>query len=212
MSNYDLEEQEQLESFKAWWKDNGNLILTAMTIALAVFAAWNAWNWYRDRQSLQAAQLYEVLEKAARANDAKAAREVAESVIEQYPRTTYAPLAALVAAKMNYQAGDAKTAAAQLQWVIDHAGSDEVKAIARMRLANVQVDQGQADQALQTLAAAPPAGFDALYEAQRGDIYLVQNKKNEARAAYKAALDKADKKDLAMRQQLQLKIDALGEG
>ncbi len=212
MSNYDLEEQEQLESFKAWWKDNGNLILTALTIALAVFAAWNAWNWYRDRQSLQAAQLYVVLEKAARANDAKAAREVAESVIEQYPRTTYAPLAALVAAKMNYQAGDAKTAAAQLQWVIDHAGSDEVKAIARMRLANVQVDQGQADQALQTLAAAPPPGFDALYEAQRGDIYLVQNKKNEARAAYKAALDKADKKDLAMRQQLQLKIDALGEG
>ena len=156
MSSYDLEEQEQLESLKAWWKDNANLILTVLTVALAALAAWNAWNWYRDHQSLQAASLYEVLEKAARANDAKAAREVAESIIAQYPRSSYGPLAALVAAKMNYQAGDAKTAAAQLQWVIEHASSDEVRAIARMRLANVQVDQGQADEALKTLSVAPP--------------------------------------------------------
>ncbi len=212
MSTYDLEEQEQLESLKSWWKDHANLILTILTVALAALAAWNAWNWYRDHQSLQAASLYEVLEKAARANDAKSAREVAESIIEQYPRSSYGPLAALVAAKMNYQAGDAKTAAAQLRWVIEHASSDEVKAIARMRLANVQVDEGQADEALKTLSAAPPPGFESLYESLRGDIHLVQNKRTEARTAYRAALDKADPKDLAMRQQLQLKIDALGEG
>ncbi len=181
-------------------------------MVLVALAAWNAWTWYRDYQSLQAASLYEVLEKAARANDVKAGRELSESLLEKYPRTSYAPLAALVAAKLNYQAGDPKTAAAQLQWVVDHAGSDELKAIARMRLASVQLDQGQGEQALKTLSAVPPPGFAPLFESLRGDIYLVQQKRSEARAAYKSALDKTDPKDMAMRQQLQLKMDALGEG
>jgi len=212
MSTYDLEEQEQLESLKGWWKENGNLVLTVLTVALAALAAWNAWNWYSSRQSLGAASLYEVLEKAARANDLKAAREVSESLIEKYPRTSYAPLAALVSAKLNYQAGDAKTATAQLQWVIENGRSDELKAVARMRLANVLLDQGQPDEALKAISTEPPPSFAALFESLRGDIYLVQNKRSEARTAYRAALDKADKKDQAMRQQLQLKIDAVGEG
>jgi predicted negative regulator of RcsB-dependent stress response len=212
MSTYDLEEQEQLESLKGWWKENGNLVLTVLTVALAALAAWNAWSWYRDRQSLEAASLYEVLEKAARANDLKAAREVSESLLEKYPGTSYGPLAALVSAKLNFQSGDAKTAKAQLQWVLDHARSDELKAVGRLRLAHVLVDEKAFDEALKVVDSSPPKGFEPLFEALRGDIFLVQKKKAEARAAYRAALDKADKKDFAMRQQLQLKIDALGEG
>ena len=212
MSTYDLEEQEQLESLKSWWKENGNLVLTGITVVLAALAAWNAWSWYRDRQSLQAASLYEVIEKAARASDLKAAREVSETLLEKHPGTTYAPLAALVDAKLNYQAGDAKTAKAQLQWVIDNARSDELKAVARMRLAQVLLDENVPDEALKAVVSSPPKGFEALFESLRGDIFLVQKKTAEARAAYRAALEKSDKNDPAMRQQLQLKIDALGEG
>jgi predicted negative regulator of RcsB-dependent stress response len=212
MSTYDLEEQEQLDTLKSWWKQNANLVLTALTVALAAFAAWNAWNWYRDRQALDAASLYEVLEKAARANDIKAAREVGESLLEKYPGTSYGTLAALVTAKLNYQSGDAKTAKAQLQWVLENARSDELKAVARLRLAHVLLDEGAPEEALKAVSASPPPGFEALFDSLRGDIYLVQKKGAEARAAYRAALEKADKKDLAMRQLLQLKIDALGEG
>ncbi len=212
MSKYDLEEQEQLETLKGWWKENGNLVLTVVTVALAALAAWNGWNWYRDRQSLEAAALYEVLEKAARANDLKAAREVGESLLEKYPRTSYGALGALVNAKLNYQAGDAKTAKAQLQWAVENARSDELKAVARLRLAHVLVDEGEAEEALKAISVAPPPGFEALFDSLRGDILLVQKKKAEALVAYRAALDKADKKDLAVRQLLQLKIDSLGEG
>jgi predicted negative regulator of RcsB-dependent stress response len=212
MSTYDLEEQEQLESLKSWWKENGNLVLTVITVALAALAAWNAWNWYRDRQALQAASLYEVLEKAARANDVKAAREVSESLLEKYSGTSYGALGALVGAKLNYQAGDVKTARAQLQWVIDNARSDELKAVARLRLAHVLLDENAPDDALKLVASSPPKGFEALFEALRGDIYLVQKKTAEARTAYRSALEKAAKDDLATRQQLQLKIDAMGEG
>jgi predicted negative regulator of RcsB-dependent stress response len=212
MSTYDLEEQEKIAELKGWWKDHGNLILTTLTVVLAVFAAWNAWNWYRDRQSAEAASLYEVLEKAARVNDAKATREAAGTLLEKYPGTAYGPLAALVAAKVHYQAGDLKTAKAQLQWALEHARSDEIKALARMRLAHVLIDEGSLDEALKAVSEPPPKGFEALFDSLRGDIYLVQKKSVEARAAYKAGLEKADKADTAMRQQLQVKIDALGGG
>jgi predicted negative regulator of RcsB-dependent stress response len=212
MSAYDLEEQEQLASLRAWWKEHGNLVLTAITLALAVLAAWNAWNWYRDRQSYAAAALYEQLEKAARANDIKATRDAAGSLLENYPRTAYGPMAALVSARVHYQAGDVKTAKAQLEWAVEHARSDEMKALAQLRLAHVLLDEGTPDEALKAISGTPPKGFDPLFESLRGDIYLVQKKPAEARTAYRAALEKTDAKDGQSRQLLQLKIDALGAG
>ena len=212
MSTYDLEEQEQIAELKGWWKEHGNLVLTTITVALAVLAAWNAWTWYRNRQATEAAALYEVLEKAARVNDAKATREAAGALLENFPRTAYGPLAALVSAKVNYQAGDLKTARAQLEWAVEHARSDEIRAIARLRLAHVLVDDNAAEEALKLVSTTPTKGFEALFEMLRGDILLVQGKKGDARGAYKSALDKADKNDAATRQQLQVKIDAMGEG
>src|ERR1700675_3139342 len=99
MSTYDLEEQEQLAALKAWWKENGGKVAGAATLVLAAIAAWNAWTWYQRTQSAQAAVLYDTLQKAARGNDVKAARDAAGAILENFPRTAYAPLAALVSAK-----------------------------------------------------------------------------------------------------------------
>src|SRR5690242_11795678 len=192
MSTYDLEEQEQLAALKAWWKEHGGAVaLGAMLVAVAV-AAWNGWQWYQRSQAAQAAALYDTLQKAARANDLKATREAAGSILENYPRSAYAALAALVSAKVQFQAGDLKTARAQLQWVVDHAKSDEIRSIATLRLASVLLDDKEPEAALKLLEAKPGPGFEALYAAQRGDILAVQKKRSEARAAYRAAMDKAD--------------------
>lgn len=212
MSTLDLEEQEQIAELRSWWKQYGNLVLTTVTVALALFAAWNGWNWYRNRQSGEAAALYEVLEKASRVHDVKAARDAAGTLLEKYPRTAYGPLGALVSAKVNYDAGDLKTAKAQLEWAVENGRTDELKAIARLRLAQVLIDENAPDEALKAISATPPKSFESLYESLRGDIYLVQKKPADARAAYKRALDKADANDPSTRQQLQVKIDALGEG
>src|SRR6266545_337220 len=134
MAAYDLEEQEQLEAFKAWWKDHGGAIILGATLVLAAIGAWNAWTWY---QRSQAAVLYDTLQKAARANDLKTTRETAGAILENFPRSAYAPLAALVSAKVQFQAGDLKTARAQLHWVVEHARSDEIRSIAALRLASV---------------------------------------------------------------------------
>ncbi len=210
MSTYDLEEQEQLAALKAWWKENGGAIFLGATLVLAAIAAWNGWMWYQRSQSAQAAVLYDKLQKAARANDLKATRETAGAILENFPRSAYAPLAALVSAKVQFQAGDLKTARAQLQWAIEHAGSDEIRSIATLRLASVLLDDNEPDAALKILEAKPQPGFEALYASQRGDILATQKKRSEARAAYKAALEKAEAG--ALRDALRLKLEALGDG
>ncbi|HKB64074.1 MAG TPA: tetratricopeptide repeat protein [Burkholderiales bacterium] len=210
MSTYDLEEQEQLAALKAWWKEHGGAILLGATLVLAAIAAWNGWMWYQRSQSAQAAVVYDTLQKAARANDLKTTRETAGAILENFPRSAYAPLAALVSAKVQFQAGDLKTARAQLQWVIEHAGSDEIRSIATLRLASVLLDDNEPDAALKILEAKPHPGFEALYASQRGDILATQKRRSEARASYKAALEKAEAG--ALRDTLRLKLEALGDG
>ena len=169
MSALDLEEQEQLASLKAWWNQYGNMVTLAATLALLAVAAWYGWNGYRQSRSQEAAALYETLQKASRANDVKAARDAAGTILEKYSSTVYGPLAALVSAKLHFQSGDLKTAKAQLAWVTENSSNEELKSVARLRLANVQLDESTPDEALKTLSAKPGAGFEALFEATRAD-------------------------------------------
>lgn len=211
MATYDLEEQEQLASIKAWWKQYGGLIVAIAVLVSAVFSAWNGWKWYQRSQAANAAVAYEQLQKAARTNDLKATRDAAGTILEQYPRTIYASLAAMLSAKVHFQAGDIKTARVQLQWVVSNASLDEIKSVARLRLANVLIDDNAAAEAVKLLEGNAEKGFEGLYAAMRGDILFAQNKITEARAAYKSALDSGAGLDPAMRQLVLVKMDALGE-
>ena len=212
MSAYDLEEQEQLAELKAFWKQYGNLIVLAASLVLAVVAAYWGWNRYQASQTARAGAMYAELQKAAAANDAKKVRDLAGTLIENHPRTLYAALGALISARVHFSAGDLKTARAQLQWVVDNVRDREVQAIARLRLANVLIDEQAYDEALKVLAAKPEPSFEALFEELRGDVLVAQGKRAEARAAYQAALAKAPPDDAPTRELIQLKLDALGGG
>jgi len=209
MAAYDLEEQEQLASLKAWWKENGNLVLGTVAAVLLLFAAWNGWRWYQRSQALEAAAFYENLQAAARAGDVKAARDAAGTILEKFPSTAYAPLAALVSAKVNYQAGDPKTTRAQLQWAVDNARQDDLRAIARLRLATLLLDEGAYDDAMKSVEGTPVDGFETLFLSMRGDILMAQKKRADAKVAYKGAFEKST--DPAFREILRLKLDVLGE-
>src|ERR1035437_9905415 len=148
MATYDLEEQEQLAALKSWWNENGGLITTALTVALVVLAAWQGWSYYQRNQAAQASALYDSVQKAAQANDLKQVRESAGAILEQYPRTTYAAMAALVSAKAHFQGGDLKTAHAQLAWVAENARDEALQDIARLRLVSVMLDEKAYDDAL----------------------------------------------------------------
>jgi predicted negative regulator of RcsB-dependent stress response len=210
MSTYDLEEQEQLAELKAFWKQYGNLIVFAVSLALAAVATYLIWNRYQASQAAQASAAYGELQKAAGANDVKRVRDLAGALIENHPRSVYAALGALASAQVHFSAGELKTARAQLQWVADNARDREVQAIARLRLANVLLDEKAYDEALKVLAVKPEPAFEALFEDLRGDILAAQGKSADARAAYRTALAKARGDAAATRELIQLKLDALG--
>ena len=222
MAVYDLEEQEQLDELKTWWKQYGNLV-TAIVVALALAAlAWQGWNWWQTRQSAEASALYMGVQRAAAQNDAKRARELAGELMDKYSLTAYAGMAAMLSGRTQAEAGDTKTARAQLQWAAENAKDEALRDLARLRLATVLLDDKAYDEALQQLAAEPAAAsFAPRFAEVRGDVLVAQGKPAEAKAAYTAALAKLAEKvgagdTAAARQQapyrdvLQAKLDALG--
>jgi predicted negative regulator of RcsB-dependent stress response len=205
---YDLQEQEQLAAMKAWWDKYGNFILTAATLVLLAIAAYNGWRWYERREAAQAAVLYDEMKSAVDVNNVAKIKEVAGSLLERYPRTVYAAMAALHAARANHESNDMAAAKAQLRWVIEKSGHPEFTLIARVRLAGVLLDEKAYDEALKLVSGDVPAAQATAFADRRGDILLAQGKPAEARAAWQQALAKADPQH-PLRNIIQLKIDAL---
>jgi predicted negative regulator of RcsB-dependent stress response len=206
----DLEEQEQLSELKSWWKAHGNLVVAVIVAAMLAFAGWRYWNVYQGNQAAQAAGLYETIGKAAQAGDAKALRDASGALVESFPRTLYAPMGALVAARFYYDRNDLKSAKAQLQWVVDRSPSDDLRDLARLRFAAVLLDEKAYDEALKQLDAPHAAAYDTQYNAMRGDILVAKGQSAEAKVAYKAALDKATSQDAQFRESVRMRLDALG--
>jgi predicted negative regulator of RcsB-dependent stress response len=210
LQNLDLEEQEQLAELKAWWKQYGNLVLLAVIAAALVVAGWNGWRWYQSNQAAQASALYGALAKAVGAGDAKALRDASGALTENYPRTLYASMGALAAARFHFDRNELKSAKAQLQWVIERSPSEDYREIARLRLAQVLLDEKAHDEALQLLEAKPLDAYAAQVAALRGDLLLAKNQRAEAQEAYRLALEKAGNQGGAFRDSVQLRLDALG--
>ena len=206
----DLEEQEQVDALKDWWKQYGNKALIALTLFVLGVAGFSGWQGYQARQTSEAAALFDLLRKELAANDVKKIRDVGGQLIDKYPRTVYATDAAMIVAKANFESGDAKSAKAQYQWVIGHAKQAQSKDLARLRLAVVLLDEKNFTDALKHLEGAHDEAFDPLFNDLRGDVYSLQGKSQDARLAYQAALG-ALPKDNPFKNYVQLKLDALGE-
>jgi predicted negative regulator of RcsB-dependent stress response len=206
----DLEEQEQVAELKAWWKQHGNLIVATILAAALAFAGWQGWRWYQASQSSQAAAHFDTLARAAQAGDAKALRDAAGTLIESYPRTLYASMAALVAARFHFDRNDLKAARAQLEWVIERSPAEDFKDLARLRLAAILLDEKAYDEALKLLDAKHAPAYDSQYAALRGDVLVAKNQPAEARAAYQLALEKAANDQGAFRESVRMRLEALG--
>jgi predicted negative regulator of RcsB-dependent stress response len=207
---YDLEEQEQIAQLKSWWKDNGSLVIALLVAAAIGAAGWQGWRIWHANQAREAAALYDGLVKAMQANDAKALRDASGTLVESYPRTLYASMGALAAARFHFERGELKDARAQLQWVTERSSSEELKDLARLRLAGVLLDDKAYDEALQLLAAKHAEAMAAQYAALKGDILVAKNQPADAKAAYKLAIEKAGQRENALRASVQLRLDALG--
>ena len=205
----DLQEQEQLDDLKAFWKQYGNLITWVITACLLAFAGWNAWGWYQRDQATKASAMFDELDKAAAAGDADKVGRVFGDLKSRFGGTAYAQQGGLLAARVQYEKGQADGAKASLTWVAEHATEGEYRSIAQLRLAGVLLEAKQYDAALKALDAAPAKEFAGLVADRRGDVLLAQGKPAEARTAYQAA-HKAMSDKLDYRRLIEAKLTALG--
>ncbi|HLS56411.1 MAG TPA: tetratricopeptide repeat protein [Zeimonas sp.] len=208
---YNLEEQEQLENLKAFWKQYGTFILTVVAVVALAVAGWRGWGWYQAREAASASVVYEQLREAASAKDVARVRAAAGTLFEQYGGTAYGQMAALVAARAYVEAGDAKAAKVPLEWAMSNAKDEEFRHAARLRLAALLFDEKAYDEASRLLAVEAPGRFAGEYADRRGDVFAAQGKPAEARAEYRKALD-ALGADSPLSRLVQLKLDSLGGG
>ena len=205
----DLQEQEQLDDLKAFWKTYGNLITWALVAALTVFAALNGWKWWQREQSIKAAAMYDELDRAAQAGNAQRTGQIFADLKQRYPRTVYAEQGGLLAASVQFASGQSEEAKASLDWVAGNASENEYQTVARLRLAGLLLQAKDYDAALKQLDAAKAPSFAALVADRRGDVLLAQGKPAEARSAYQTAWQAMDAK-VEYRRLIEAKLSALG--
>ncbi|MBL8342119.1 MAG: tetratricopeptide repeat protein [Rubrivivax sp.] len=211
-TSLDLQEQEQLDAVKAFWNKHGNLITWVLVLVLGGFAAYNGWNWYQRDQAGKAGALYDELDRAAATGEVDKVSQRFADLKQRFPGAAYAAQGGLLAAKVQFDKGKPDDAQSTLAWVAAQAKEAEVRTVARLRLAALQAEAKQYDEALKSLDAAKADGADtfaALVADRRGDVLMLQGKKAEAGAAWQAAFAALSDK-VEYRRLVEAKLTSIG--
>lgn len=208
-THLDLEEQEQLAELRHFWKSYGNLITWVLIAVLGAFAAWNGYQAWQRNQAARAAALYDEVERFAQAGDLAGLERSLGDMKSKFGGTTYAQQTGLLAAQTFQDKGQSAQAKAALTWLADDSSDAGYRAVARLRLVALLVQEKAYDEALKQLAAEFPPGFAALVADRRGDVLSLQGKKADAAAEYAKALRDLDDQ-VEYRRLVEVKLNGLG--
>lgn len=206
---YDLEEQESLDQLKAWWEKWGTPITVVITLACLAFAGYNGYRYYKKNEGAKATAAYVQLQNAVVTDDKKNVKSLSEGLMKEYPDHVFASLAAFALASNAATENDYDAARKALTWVIDTGKRPEYETLARVRLAAVELDAGNAKEALAVLQKeAPSSGSEVIYYDRLGDVELALGNVEKAREAWQKSLD-FDKKVNTLAPLVTLKIESL---
>lgn len=209
-THLDLEEQEQIDAIKHFWKQWGNLITWVLIAILGAFAAYNGWNYWQRSQAAQAALMHDELERSIQSGEVARVERALSDMQDKFARTTYATQGSLEAARVLSEKGKPAEAKAALAWVAEKGSDDGLKAVARLRLASLLTGEKAYDEALKHLNASFPAEFVALAADRRGDVLLLQGKRSEAAAEFGKAYQGLEKTGGEYRRLVGIKLNSLG--
>ena len=212
MAAYDLEEQERIDALKDWWAKWGIWVYVAIGAFLIGVLSVQGWRYYQKSQGEQAELLFksvkQTAQEAAASKESKKLSEAASAIAEKFPSAFYASEAQLMAAKASFDANDFATAKKHLQWVVDK-GPAVHSGVARVRLASVLLEEKQFEEALKVLDQVKDEAFLSMASDLRGDVLSAQGRRDEARAAYQIAVEKASDRS-PMKALSQAKLDSTG--
>jgi predicted negative regulator of RcsB-dependent stress response len=191
-----MNDDDRVQVLRKWWEDNGTFLVITLVLVIGGVIGWR---WYLDytqtRDEAASATYQRYLE--ARQRDAKAEETAAllATLDKDFRTTGYRIFTLFYRAHDASEANDFAKATEYLNTAVQDAKDDRLRDIARLRLARLQVQDGKADAALETLRKVSGSGFRAYVAELKGDILLGQNKPDEAREAYQAAAAAADKNE-----------------
>jgi predicted negative regulator of RcsB-dependent stress response len=205
----DLEEQEQLDEIKHFWKKYGTAISWILISLLTAFAAWNGYQYWQRNQAAQAAAMLDEVEKSIRTGDVPKIQRSFSEMQERFASTTYAQQAGVLVAKTLFESGDISAAKVALAWVSEKSNDVGYASLAKLRMSSLLMETKSFDEALSVLNGLTNPAFDALVADRKGDIFLAQGKKLESRLEYLKAYKKFDEKS-EYRRLVEVKLNALG--
>jgi predicted negative regulator of RcsB-dependent stress response len=183
----DLNEQEQLDLVKSKVRELWIYVVAGIAIGLGGLAGWNWWKERREVQAQTASVRYEELLQAFGRNDATRGNTLLAELKADYAWTPYPALGELIATRVHVEANELDKAAAGLKSVMDTAHDDEIKMIARLRLARVLSAQSKHDEALSLLKVEEAGEFASRISDVRGDVLLAKGDRDGALREYLAA-------------------------
>ena len=201
-------DDEQVEKLKKWWEENGRSVIAGVIIGVGGLFGYRYWIDLQEATAEAASAQFVQMMEALKSSDNAAVTERAELLISEYADTEYATLARFALARNLVDKGNYDQAQTQLEQIIGTVGDAPLGYLARKRLASVQLQLAQLDQALVTLSVKFPSAFGAGVDELRGDIYAQQGKIDEAADAYREALSAIP--GPANSEFLQQKLDDLG--
>ncbi len=210
MANHlDLEEQEQLDQIKHFWKQYGNAITWALIVVLGAFASWNFYQYWQRSQAVQAAALFDEVDRASQSTDLSRIDRVFADMKDRFSSTAYAQQSGLLVARQYVSLGKPDSAKAALLWVASQSSDSGYQAVAKLRLAAIFMDMKDLDSALVQLNGVFPPSFEPLVADRKGDVYALQASKDKAVAEYQKAYRLFDA-GTEYRRLVEVKLNALG--
>lgn len=203
-----LSEREQAEQLRQWVRENWIWMVAGIVLVLGGFFGYRWWESRVATRSLEAGQRFAAMLDAIGAGKKDDGVRIAGEVTDQYADTPYADQAELVLARLDVDAGNLTGAESRLAKVASASKDPELRVVARLRVARVQLAQGRYDEALATLDAVAAPAADPRVLDLRGDVKLAQGEKAAALDFWRKA-DAAVKADPATGAQVDMELLAL---
>ncbi|HNR22769.1 MAG TPA: tetratricopeptide repeat protein [Steroidobacteraceae bacterium] len=182
-----MSESEQWELVKRWVRENAIWVVGGVALGVAGLAGWRIWQERIERLAHEASDRYEQALDAFARDDRTRGFTIVDELRRDQKSSPYSDQADLLAARIHVDGREYDKAVERLQRVMNDARDEELRQVARGRLARLQIQRGNADQALALLPTSGGGAFAARYEEIRGDALLAKGDKSAALTAYRAA-------------------------
>ncbi|ADZ90500.1 tetratricopeptide repeat protein [Marinomonas mediterranea] len=184
-------EEEQIEAFKTWWKKNGTALILAVAVGVGGYFGFQAWKTNEATHISEASSLYQTLIEAASDLDTeknqKDVAALAAQLNEEYSDTGYAMFAELFVAELEVSKGNYDKAITALEAAVSGTEDQSFQTIATIRIARLLAEKEDFDAALSKLESVTQSEFSVQKNELKGDIYVRQGKRDDARTAYEQA-------------------------